>query len=76
MKNIIFTLFLIVFAVQAWSQGVSAVYSFIDFQKTFPRPNEALMRKEDTLRKQFEAKGFAWPAKYVYIRSFKYVSQL
>jgi murein L,D-transpeptidase YafK len=54
--------------------GVS--YSFIEYQKSFPRPNEAWKRKEDTLRKQFEAKKLNWPAKYIYIRSFKYDSQL
>ena len=50
--------------------------SFIDYQKTFPRPNDALKRKEDTLKNQFEAKGLKWPAKYIYIRSFKYDSEL
>ena len=54
--------------------GVS--YSFIDYQKTFPRPSEALKKKVDTLQKQFEEKNLQWPAKYVYIRSFKYDSQL
>lgn len=51
-------------------------FSFIDYQKSFPRPSEALERKEDTLQKQFEAKKLTWPAKYIYIRSFKYDSQL
>ena len=51
-------------------------YSFIDYQKSFPRPSEALERKEDTLQKQFEARKLTWPAKYIYIRSFKYDSQL
>ncbi|MBL7746461.1 MAG: L,D-transpeptidase family protein [Chitinophagaceae bacterium] len=51
-------------------------YSFINYQKTFPRPSEAMQRKEDTLQKQFEAKKLVWPAKYIYIRSFKYDSQL
>lgn len=51
-------------------------YSFIDYQKSLPRPGEALQRKEDTLQKQFEAKKLNWPAKYIYIRSFKYDSQL
>ena len=51
-------------------------FSFIDYQRTFPRPSEALMKKEDTLQKQFEAKKLDWPAKYLYIRSFKYDSQL
>jgi murein L,D-transpeptidase YafK len=51
-------------------------YTFIDYQKSFPRANEALERKEDTLRKQFEALKLTWPAKYIYIRSFKYDSQM
>jgi murein L,D-transpeptidase YafK len=32
--------------------------------------------KLDTLQKQFAAKGLSWPAKYMYIRSFKYDAQL
>ena len=51
-------------------------YSFIDYQKTFPRPSEALQNKEDTLQKQFADKKLQWPAKFIYIRSFKYDSQL
>lgn len=51
-------------------------YSFINYQKTFPRPTEALQKKADTLQKQFEAKKLVWPANYIYIRSFKYDSQL
>jgi murein L,D-transpeptidase YafK len=50
--------------------------SFLGYQKSFARPSEALKHKLDTLQKQFAAKGLAWPAKYVYIRSFKYDSQL
>ena len=50
--------------------------SFIDYQRTFTRPSEALQKKADTLQKQFEAKKIIWPAKYLYIRSFKYDSQL
>jgi len=49
---------------------------FIDFQRTLPRPGDALKRKEDTLQRQFKAKGFEWPATHLYIRSFKYDSQL
>jgi murein L,D-transpeptidase YafK len=51
-------------------------YSFINYQRTLPRPGDALRRKEDTLRKQFAAKDLTWPAKYLYIRSFKYDGQL
>jgi murein L,D-transpeptidase YafK len=50
--------------------------SFLEYQKTLPRPAEAIAHKEDTLRKQFAAKKLAWPAKYIYIRSFKYDSQM
>jgi murein L,D-transpeptidase YafK len=58
--------------------GVSSVSSmaFIDFQKTLPRPSEAMSKNEAALKKQFEEKKLVWPAKYVYIRSFKYDSQL
>lgn len=50
--------------------------SFIDYQRNFPRVADALNRKTDTLKKQFEAIGLQWPAKQIYIRSFKYDSQL
>ncbi|MES1220000.1 MAG: L,D-transpeptidase family protein, partial [Bacteroidota bacterium] len=56
--------------------SVASYTSFIDYQKTFARPSEALKRKEDTLSKQFESKHLKWPAKYIYIRSFKYDSQM
>lgn len=56
--------------------GGTSSLSFIDLQKTFPRPDESFKRKEDTLKKQFAAKGLVWPAKYLYIRSFKYDSQM
>ena len=74
MKNlfgIIITLFI---ARSAIGQGSSV--SFVDFQRGLPRPGDALKRKGDTLQKQFMAKGLAWPAKYVYIRSFKFDGQL
>src|SRR5215211_2097056 len=50
--------------------------SFIDFQKTYTNPNGAMKRKEDTLKKQFEARGLKWPAKYIYMRNFKKDGQL
>lgn len=56
--------------------AVSQVYSFVDYQKSFPRISDVLNRKEDTLRRQFEEKNLPWPAKYIYLRSFKYDSQL
>lgn len=57
--------------------GPSASYlSFADYQRSFPRPQEAMQRKLDTLKKQFAAKKLSWPARAMYIRSFKYDSQL
>ncbi len=81
MKNLIIFVFIfsIAFAATAQpspSKGGSNSYSFIDYQKNFPRPSEALLKKQDTLQKQFEAQKLKWPAKYMYIRSFKYDSQL
>jgi murein L,D-transpeptidase YafK len=58
------------------AQTAASNFNFIEYQKTFPRISDALKRKEDTLRKQFEEKRLPWPAKYIYIRSFKYDSQL
>ncbi|HTI09095.1 MAG TPA: L,D-transpeptidase family protein [Puia sp.] len=55
--------------------SVSTIH-FIDYQRSIPKISEMLNRKEDTLMKQFREKGLTWPARYVYIRSFKYDSQL
>jgi murein L,D-transpeptidase YafK len=79
MRNLFFLSFFIstslIVTAQPYMQKGGA-NSFIDYQKTFPRPSEALERKEDTLQKQFAEKKLQWPAKYIYIRSFKYDSQL
>ena len=56
--------------------GANSYNSFIDYQRSFPRPQEAMDRKLDTLKKQFTDKKIPWPAHYIYIRSFKYDSQL
>ena len=58
------------------SQTSASNFTFIEYQKSFPRINEALKRKEDTLMKQFHEKKLQWPARYIYLRSFKYDSQL
>jgi murein L,D-transpeptidase YafK len=56
----------------------NSVYSvhFLEYQKTFPKISEMISREEDTLQKQFAAKQLIWPARYVYIRSFKYDSEM
>jgi murein L,D-transpeptidase YafK len=76
MKRLFVFLLFMAGMLAADAQTAATNISFLDFQRTLPRPGEALKRKEDTLQKQFKAKGFEWPAKYMYIRSFKYDSQL
>lgn len=55
---------------------VFAQPSFVDYQRTYTRVASALRSKEDSLKSQFAKVGLHWPAKQVYIRSFKYDSQL
>lgn len=50
--------------------------SFLDAQKTYPNVALALKSKQDTLQKQFASAGLQWPPKQIYIRSFKYDSQM
>jgi murein L,D-transpeptidase YafK len=50
--------------------------SFYDIQKSYPRVASAVNKYEDTLKKQFAKAGLSWPAKQIYIRSFKFDSQL
>jgi murein L,D-transpeptidase YafK len=56
----------------------NSVYNvrFLDNQKSFPKISEMMSREEDTLQRQFQAKQLVWPAHYVYIRSFKYDSEM
>lgn len=57
--------------------GISlAQNSFVANEKSSFRLAGIFNNKEDTLQKEFESKGLQWPAKYVYIRSFKYDAQL
>ncbi|PWU02239.1 MAG: hypothetical protein C5B52_05830 [Bacteroidetes bacterium] len=70
-KSILIAVTIVTVSLSALSQN-----SFVDYQKSFGKVADVFRRKEDTLRRQFEAKGLQWPAKYVYIRSFKYDSQL
>jgi murein L,D-transpeptidase YafK len=59
------------------AQNSAPSIRFIDYQRAVtPKVGEILHRKEDTLMKQFKEKDLVWPARYVYIRSFKYDSEL
>jgi len=76
LRRLLLFLFLIPCAVPGIAQTAAPSFAFMDYQRSFPSFNDAIRRKEDTLMKQFEEKKLQWPARYVYIRSFKYDSQL
>ena len=71
MKYLFFCTILTCFAISVSAQNgsggnsVSAVSSFMDFQKTMQRPSDALSKNEAALKIQFEDKKLVWPAKYV-----------
>src|SRR5688500_1863955 len=73
MKNLLLFFCLSLSTIGLKAQGFA---SFIDYQRALSRPSEALKRKEDTLQKQFAARDLQWPARYMYIRSFKYDGEL
>jgi murein L,D-transpeptidase YafK len=58
------------------AQTSVSTINFINYQRSFPKVSDMMKRKEDTLMKQFQDKGLTWPAKYLYIRSFKYDSEM
>lgn len=64
------------FLMPVFSQTSAYSVHFLDYQKSLPKVNEMINRKEDTLMKQFRAKQLIWPARYIYIRSFKYDSEM
>lgn len=67
---------LVFIALMTQGQTSAPMFNFIDYQRSFPRINDAMKRREDTLMKQFREKKLPWPAKNIYLRSFKYDSQL
>lgn len=71
MKRIAGVILLWVLAVQVPAQG-----PFISFQRQFPKVVNAMKLKEDSLKKQLAAINISWPVKQMYVRSFKYDSQL
>lgn len=74
----IVVLFLQFFAPSSsFGQGaVAGQNSFIEYQKSLSRAAKAFANKEELLKKQFADKKLGWPLKYMYIRSFKYDSEL
>lgn len=76
MKSFTTLLLAVLITAVVFGQTAASAINFIDYQKSFPRMSDALRRKEDTLMKQFQQKKLPWPAKYIYLRSFKFDSQL
>ncbi|MEO6453668.1 MAG: L,D-transpeptidase family protein [Ginsengibacter sp.] len=71
MKQVFIILILTLPVFSAISQNSS-----FELKKTSLKVPEMFSGVEDTIRKQFEAKGLQWPAKFIYIRSFKYDANL
>lgn len=68
--------FLVAIALTVSGLAVQAQQSFLENQKLFPKVGEAFREKEEHLKKEFEQKGLAYPARYIFIRSFKLDSEL
>ena len=76
MQSNMFRIFIGLFLLSISPTLLRAQYSFVDEQKASFKIAGVFNNKEQVLQKEFEAKGLQWPAKFVYIRSFKYDSQL
>lgn len=55
---------------------MEAQTTFIEQQMAFPKVKNAYNLHKDSLEKQYRRAHLDWPAKEIYIRSFKYDSQL
>jgi murein L,D-transpeptidase YafK len=67
---------LIQFLVVAFFTTSVHAQAYVGIQTSNARLASVVKGGQDTLRKQFEAKGLKWPAKYIYMRSFKYEKEL
>ncbi len=69
----------VILIITAYLLSASAAFpqtSVLELKKPAGKLSDIFARTEDTIRKQFVAKGLQWPAKFVYIRSFKYDAKL
>jgi len=68
---------LVVFVLLLLGAGdLFAQQSFLENQKMFPKVGEAYREKEELLKKEFEKKGLTYPARYIFVRSFKLDSEM
>jgi murein L,D-transpeptidase YafK len=71
-----FKLVCIVIELLIFHQNIFSQTSFIKEQITYPRVEQAFRSKEDSLKKQFEKAKLSFPPKQIFLRSFKYDSEL
>jgi len=76
MSNPIRRYFLMFIIFSHFTVFANAQNSFTPVRNVSFKVPERLMVREDSLQKEFKAKGLAWPVKYMFIRSFKYDGQL
>ncbi len=57
-------------------QSLAQQQTFLFTQKAFTRVDAAFKQKEDTLKKQFTKARLSYPPEQMYLRSFKYDSEL
>jgi murein L,D-transpeptidase YafK len=76
MFNFVSKYFFLIIIFLSGAQVTDAQNSFLQSQKASFRVANAFTNKEEMLRKEFASKGLEWPAKYVFIRSFKFDAQL
>lgn len=76
MFNFVSKYFILIIIFLSGAQITDAQNSFLQSQKASFRVANAFTNKEEMLRKEFASKGLEWPAKYVFIRSFKFDAQL
>ena len=68
--------FFLVFFFAFGSTSIFAQNSYLNSRNVSFTIPVSLTAREDSLQKEFKAKGLEWPVKYMYIRSFKYDGQL
>lgn len=56
--------------------SVDAQIAFVEQQKRFPKVKNAFIKKQDIVEKKYLQVGLSWPPKEIYIRSFKFDSEL
>ena len=74
--RLIVSIFFAIGTLQTIAQQNQPIRDFLKFQKSFKTVTGAFASVEDSLKAQFAEKKIVWPAKYLYIRSFKFDSQL